>query len=231
MYCKYCGKPVPDGAEYCLSCGKYLNGSDGAKNDSSSFGFALLGFLLPLIGLILYFVYDDKRPKRAKSVGKGALVGVITRIVVSILIAVATFFLSVSVFNAVAAGEASDIPVIGSVINEMIEELDEDGTDKCELTVGEFSRVKRSGYDATTLELTVRNITEKPYSYGITVDAYDADGTRIGTEYVFVENLEPGQTAKAAAFENINSTQLDAFESADFEISAVHAFCEYRRVG
>ena len=173
------------------------------------------------------FVYDDKRPKRAKSVGKGALVGVITRIVISIVITVAAFFFSFSVFNAVATGETSDIPIIGSVIDEMIEELDDDGSDKCEINVGKFSTVKRSGYDATTLELTVRNITDEQYSYGITVDAYDADGTRIGTEYVFVENLEPGQTAKAAAFEDINSTQVEAFENARFEISAIHAFCEY----
>ena len=225
MYCSHCGKPIPEGADYCLNCGCAVNGSAPSKDDSSSFGFALLGFLFPLIGLILYFVYDDKRPKRAKSVGKGALVGVITRIVISIVITVAAFFFSFSVFNAVATGEASDIPIIGSV---MIEELDDDGSDKCEINVGKFSTVERSGYDATTLELTVRNITDEPYSYGITVDAYDADGTRIGTEYVFVENLEPGQTAKAAAFEDINSTQVEAFENARFEITAIHAFCEYR---
>ena len=227
MYCSHCGKPIPEGADYCLNCGCAVNGSAPSKDDSSSFGFALLGFLFPLIGLILYFVYDDKRPKRAKSVGKGALVGVITRIVISIVITVAAFFFSFSVFNAVATGETSDIPIIGSVIDEMIEELDDDGSDKCEVSVGKFSTVERSGYDATTLELTVRNITDEPYSYGITVDAYDADGTRIGTEYVVVENLEPGQTAKAAAFEDINSTQVEAFENARFEISAIHAFCEY----
>ena len=226
MYCSHCGKPIPEGADYCLNCGCAVNGSAPSKDDSSSFGFALLGFLFPLIGLILYFVYDDKRPKRAKSVGKGALVGVITRIVISIVITVAAFFFSFSVFNAVATGETSDIPIFGSVIDEMIEELDDDGSDKCEVSVGKFSTVKRSGYDAPTLELTVRNITDEPYSYGITVDAYDADGTRIGTEYVVVENLEPGQTAKAAAFEDINSTQVEAFENARFEITAIHAFCE-----
>ena len=227
MYCSHCGKPIPEGADYCLNCGCAVNGSAPSKDDSSSFGFALLGFLFPLIGLILYFVYDDKRPKRAKSVGKGALVGVITRIVISIVITVAAFFFSFSVFNAVATGEASDIPIIGSVIDEMIEELDDDGSDKCEVTVGEFVRVQRSGYETGMLELTVTNTADEPYSYGITVDAFDADGTRIGTEYVVVENLEPGQTAKAAAFENINSTQIESFENARFEITAISAFCEY----
>ena len=194
---------------------------------SVHFGFALLGFLFPLIGLILYFVYEDKRPKRAKSVGKGALAGVITGIVVSILLAVATFFCSASIFDAAISGETSDIPVFGSIINEIVEELDEDGSDKCEVTVGEFVRVQRSGYETGMLELTVTNITDEPYAYGITVDAFDADGTRIGTEYVVVENLEPGQTAKAAAFENINSAQIESFENARFEITAISAFNEY----
>lgn len=226
MYCSHCGKPIPEGADYCLNCGCAVNGSAPSKDDSSSFGFALLGFLFPLIGLILYFVYEDKRPKRAKSVGKGALVGVITGIVVSILLAVATFFFSASIFDAAISGETSDIPVFGSVINEIVEELDDDGSDKCEVTVGQFSRVQRSGYETGMLELTVTNITDEPYSYGITVDAFDADGTRIGTEYVVVENLEPGQTAKATAFEDINSAQLPAFESARFEAAAIRAFDE-----
>ena len=227
MYCSHCGKPIPEGADYCLNCGCAVNGSAPNKYDSSSFGFALLGFLFPLIGLILYFVYDDKRPKRAKSVGKGALAGVITGIVVGILLAVATFFFSVSVMDAAVSGEVSDIPIFGSIINEMVEELDDDGSDKCEVTVGEFVRVQRSGYETGMLELTVTNTADEPYSYGITVDAFDADGTRIGTEYVVVENLEPGQTAKAAAFENINSAQIESFENARFEITAISAFNEY----
>ena len=145
MYCSHCGKPIPEGADYCLNCGCAVNGgSRPSENDSSSFGFALLGFLFPLIGLVLYFVYDDKRPKRAKSVGKGALVGVITRIVLSILLTVAAFFFSFSVMDAAVSGEASDIPIFGSIINEIVEELDNDGTDKCEVAIGDFVRVQRT---------------------------------------------------------------------------------------
>lgn len=33
--------------------------------------------------------------------------------------------------------------------------------------------------------------------------------------------------AKAAAFENINSTQIESFENARFEITAISAFNEY----
>lgn len=46
-------------------------------DDRSSFGWGLLGFFIPLAGLILYLVWRTEYPLRAKSVGKGALVSVI----------------------------------------------------------------------------------------------------------------------------------------------------------
>ena len=226
MYCSHCGKPIPEGADYCLNCGCAVNGSAPSKDDSSSFGFALLGFLFPLIGLILYFVYEDKRPKRAKSVGKGALVGVITGIVVSILLAVATFFFSASIFDAAISGETSDIPVFGSVINEIVEELDDDGSDKCEVTVGQFSRVQRTQVDTTMLDLTVTNTSDETYSFDITIEAYDADGMRLGIDSVYVTSLAHGRSAKAAAFEFVPESQIADFTSARFEITAIRAFQE-----
>lgn len=226
MYCSHCGKPIPEGADYCLNCGCAVNGSAPSKDDSSSFGFALLGFLFPLIGLILYFVYEDKRPKRAKSVGKGALVGVITGIVVSILLAVATFFFSASIFDAAISGETSDIPVFGSIINEIVEELDDDGSDKCEVTVGQFSRVQRTQVDTTMLDLTVTNTSDETYSFDITIEAYDADGMRLGIDSVYVTSLAPGRSAKAAAFEFVPESQIADFTSARFEITAIRAFDE-----
>lgn len=226
MYCSHCGKPIPEGADYCLNCGCAVNGSAPNKDDSSSFGFALLGFLFPLIGLILYLVYEDKRPKRAKSVGKGALVGVITGIVVGILLAVATFFFSASIFDAAISGETSDIPVFGSVINEMVEELDDDGSDKCEVTVGQFSRVQRTQVETTMLDLTVTNTSDETCSFNITVEAYDADGMRLGIDSVYVASLAPGKAAKAAAFEFVPESQIADFTSARFEITAIRAFHE-----
>jgi uncharacterized membrane protein YvbJ len=82
MYCKNCGKPVDDNSSYCSNCGAQLSGTSAVNNseDNSSFGFALAGFLVPLVGLILFLVYDKKNPKRAKSAGKGALIGLITQI-------------------------------------------------------------------------------------------------------------------------------------------------------
>ena len=43
--------------------------------DSPSYGFAVLGFLLPPVGLALYLSWEGRLPFRAGSVGKGAIAG------------------------------------------------------------------------------------------------------------------------------------------------------------
>ncbi len=88
MTCKKCGREFSEGT-FCPNCGH--NNSEMAQapvqatNDSSSFGFAFLCFLFPVIGLILYLVWKDKLPLRAKSCGKGALIGFIISVIFNII--------------------------------------------------------------------------------------------------------------------------------------------------
>lgn len=58
------------------------------KADSSSVGFGILSFFFPIDGLILFLVWKGETPRKAKSCGIGALIGVIFNIVVSICYAV-----------------------------------------------------------------------------------------------------------------------------------------------
>lgn len=91
MYCPNCGEPIPDGAKFCYKCGASL-GDGYSRNtrvdpsaynyDSGSFGWAVLGFFIPLVGLILYLVWKTERPKSAKRAGQGALVSVILYLIV-----------------------------------------------------------------------------------------------------------------------------------------------------
>ena len=53
----------------------------------------MLGFFFPLIGLILYLVWKNELPLRARSCGKGALIGVIVQAVGFLLSFVAFFVL------------------------------------------------------------------------------------------------------------------------------------------
>lgn len=86
MFCKNCGKEIDDKAVVCPHCGCAVHNVK--DDDAPSTGFGVLGFFFPLIGLILYLVWHSDRPLRAKSVGKGALIGVIVEVALYILLIV-----------------------------------------------------------------------------------------------------------------------------------------------
>ena len=87
MFCRNCGAQIDDRAEICPKCGVRVNpqSASPATYDAPNAGFAVLGFFFPLIGLILYLVWKDQYPLKAKSCGKGALIGVIVYVAFVIL--------------------------------------------------------------------------------------------------------------------------------------------------
>ena len=85
-YCFKCGKELVDEAVVCPGCGCAQNNVPAKnQNDSSSFGWACLGFCIPIVGLILYLVWKENTPLKAKSAGKGALIGVILSVGIYII--------------------------------------------------------------------------------------------------------------------------------------------------
>ncbi len=100
-YCTKCGKELFDEAVICPGCGCSCETQVApAEEDKKSFGWALLGFFVPVAGLILYLIWKDKTPLKAKSCGKGALVSVIVSIIFSIV------FTALSTFVFMHAGDA-----------------------------------------------------------------------------------------------------------------------------
>ncbi len=100
MYCSKCGAKMEDGASFCTECGAPVAGAPASANgnpanqyDSGSFGWLILGFFIPLAGLILWLVWKEDRPKSASMAGIGALASVIFNVLLTIviLIAVMTF--------------------------------------------------------------------------------------------------------------------------------------------
>lgn len=88
-YCSKCGKEIMDEAVVCPNCGCSLEETKAQNStDSSSAGWAFLGFCIPIVGLILYLVWKDSMPLRAKSAGKGALISVIILVIIYAIYAV-----------------------------------------------------------------------------------------------------------------------------------------------
>ena len=97
MECNNCGSKVKDDNIYCPNCGTKVGTKkkstkkeeksevvivDGTKSkevDQSSdhsFLWGLLGFFVPIVGLILFLVWREEKPEDSKAAGIGALVRV-----------------------------------------------------------------------------------------------------------------------------------------------------------
>ena len=81
-YCPNCGKPVDPKAVICPHCGVPLPSSSSSSTpatttgDTGSVWWGVLGFYIPVAGLVLYIVWHNSEPKNAKSAGIGALIQV-----------------------------------------------------------------------------------------------------------------------------------------------------------
>ena len=94
VHCRECGEMIAESAPTCPKCGarQGMKSSFVPTNTEvdlgPSAGLNIISFIWPLIGLILYLVYIDKSPRRAKECGKWALIGWIASIVIAIIVCV-----------------------------------------------------------------------------------------------------------------------------------------------
>ena len=113
-YCPQCGAQVEDTARFCPGCGAKLDGganpnaqaaypayhaAPNAAQEEAGAGWKVLSFFIPLVGLILFLVWNNEAPRKAKACGKWALIGFITGIVISVLAYCASFSLLMGVYG------------------------------------------------------------------------------------------------------------------------------------
>lgn len=85
-FCKNCGAKLDDQAVICPKCGVPQTSLQSGTTDQGGFLWGLVGCCIPVVGLILYLVWKDTKPKTSKAAGVGALVGVGMVVVFYILI-------------------------------------------------------------------------------------------------------------------------------------------------
>jgi hypothetical protein len=214
MYCKNCGKIVDEDSLYCNNCGTRLDNiqNQTISEDKPSFGFAILGFFIPLVGLILFLIYEGKKPKRAKSAGKGALIGFLTKIALSIIL----------VILYVVFAASSNIPVIEDIFREeTTEEILEKYVD---VSFGKFEVTNNGYYSDTSLEITITNKAASQYTYYITIEAVDKNGTRLETDMIYADRLNAGQKIKLTAFKYVEEEKIEQFKNATFKVLEISKY-------
>ena len=129
MRCPNCNHEVKEGMLFCQQCGTKIEAvrtpeeavatpqavnlqesiippeklqKSPVKNapvEGGTFGWAVLGFLLFPIGLILFFIWRREYPKCAKSSGKGAFLGLVLLLLLYIGNIAMQYFIYQSFFN------------------------------------------------------------------------------------------------------------------------------------
>lgn len=75
-----------------------MEGNEKVVVDNGGFLWGLLGCCIPVVGLVLFLVWKDQKPKTAKAAGIGALASVILGVVCYVLMFVLGIGLAASGF-------------------------------------------------------------------------------------------------------------------------------------
>ena len=86
MFCAKCGKEIADEAVVCVNCGCAVNGGKNViaavgGEDIPNGGLNVLGFLIPIVGLIMYCVMHSQTPRKANQIGMFSLVGFVIALI------------------------------------------------------------------------------------------------------------------------------------------------------
>lgn len=94
------------------------------NDDSGSFGWWLLGFLLPVVGLILWIVWHRKKPNNAHA----SIWGAITSVVTGIALVIIAFFVGLRItdmsFDAIKNNSAESTTIVSSQSEPKLDEVD-----------------------------------------------------------------------------------------------------------
>lgn len=113
MECNYCGNKVKDNTIYCPNCGEkvdtkkkntkkeeksevvVVDENKNTKTDQSSdysFLWGLLGYFVPIVGLVLFLVWREEKPKDSKAAGIGALIRAVMMVIALVITIVLIFY-------------------------------------------------------------------------------------------------------------------------------------------
>lgn len=214
MYCSRCGEYQNGNEAYCQNCGAQLSvGQGNTPDDRSSPGFAALGFFFPLVGLILFAVFDSKQPRRAKSAGKGALIGFIVKAILTILFTVIYTTGVLNLIQNTTGVDSSQIVdfVAGESTSEVLDKYVDISLDKLHIS-------NNGVYNEISLDVTLKNKSDKRCSFDITIEAVTPNGERLATDSLYADRLMPGQSVHLEAFQYADPQYAAAFKTAKYRV-------------
>lgn len=90
-YCDKCGKELVDEAVMCTRCGIYLQPKKEVVKEEHLIFYGLISLLIPVVGIVIFLVWNDTKPKTARIAMICGLISLLLWIVLFIFIFVGMF--------------------------------------------------------------------------------------------------------------------------------------------
>ena len=184
-----------------------------------------ISFFLGILAVIFGIIGIVQARKGSKS-GLGLAVGgLVTAVLACILVLV-----SQAAYSAAIDKATQSMNETVEQINESVSRASGDATEdilanELDVVIGQFSAVDEGyGYFDTSLPVTVTNISDKPLSFSVQLEAVSASGERLDTTYVSGSNLGAGQTQNFEAFTYVSGDNVPRMQEAAFKIVQVSAY-------
>ena len=86
-FCATCGNEVSENAKICMKCGcKVQNSVDKYRIFEEYIGFGVIGFLIPVAGVVLFFTFIKEARMAAIYAGAGAFIGILSLLLISCIL-------------------------------------------------------------------------------------------------------------------------------------------------
>lgn len=195
--------------------------------------FALVSLILGIIGLIFSFIPIINNLSAILGVvavvfGIVALLThnkkglTIAGIVTGVLSIVITLVLQAAWSNAFDQATSE----LDKTVNDASGENTEDLLGKeVDVQLGTFQADSDEyGFVTSALPVTVTNLTDESSSFSIKVEAINADGSRLGVDYIYADSLGSNQSMNQDVFTFITSDELESYQNATFQVMEVSKY-------
>lgn len=206
------------------------------QEEKTNVGLAILSFIIPIAGLILYLTKKDSQPKTAKACGKCALACVIINIIITIIYSVAVgSAVKEVVDDSSSITENYEIPSAPNEVDADSSNTDDSNGDgkignyAC-VVKGTELRTNWEGKDTVLITYDFTNNSSNPASFDIALDA-KAYQDGIGLETTFLSDddtdildveIKPGVTKEVKKAYILRDTTTDV----EIEISELFSFSD-----
>ena len=199
------------------------------KEETKNSGFATAGLVLGIIGACTSFIPIINNLSFILGI-LAIIFGIVAlikksgrgKVIASIILGIVAIAITLSAQKSVSDSLDNLSKDLDKVTGNSTEEV---LANDAEVTLGSLEVTKGDyGITNTKLVVTVKNKTSEKKSYNFHIEALDSNGSRIGEDYVYANDLNAGQSQNFEIFTYISSDKLDAMKNATFKIVEASAY-------